>query len=61
MIYKNHGYNRLLVGDFYHWDLDTIGDFVAKENLSKAKPKKRIETEFTTVNINDITEDLKDE
>lgn len=57
----NHGYNKLLVSDFYHWELEPSGYFVIKENLSKAKPQERVETEFKTINLDDITEDLKEE
>ena len=35
MKYKEPGYNRLLVADFFHWELDQIGNLVIKENHQK--------------------------
>jgi len=37
MKYKDMGYNRLLVADFYHWESDNTGNFLIKENFQKAK------------------------
>jgi len=32
MKYKNTGYNRLLVGDLYHWAINDEGYFFIGEN-----------------------------
>ena len=51
MNYNNHGYNRKLVGDLYHWEIDQSGYFVIKENLE--------ERDFHTLNINEIMENIQ--
>lgn len=35
MKYKDPGYNRLLVGDLYHWEFDQRGNILIKENFQK--------------------------
>ena len=32
MNYKHTGYNRLLVGDLYHWEKDVYSNLEIKEN-----------------------------
>ena len=36
MRYKDPGYNRLLVADFYHWESDPDGNLTIKGNYQKA-------------------------
>ncbi len=60
MRYKDPDYNRMLVGDFYHWELDTDGYFIVKENTSKVKQHQMTEMDFKTINTADIMEDIKD-
>nr|MCK4929462.1 hypothetical protein [Nanoarchaeota archaeon] len=61
MRYKDSDYSRVLVGDFYHWELGTDGYFTVKENTSKVKPYKMSEMELKTEKLGDIIEDIKDE
>jgi hypothetical protein len=35
MKYKDAGYNRLLVGDLYHWQLDINGDIQENESAKQ--------------------------
>ena len=35
MRYKDKGYNRLLVGDFYHWESEIDGNFAIAQNSNK--------------------------
>ena len=32
MKYKHTGYNRLLVGDLYHWEANNKGNLLVEEN-----------------------------
>lgn len=61
MMYKNPSEKMVLVGDVYHWELDQNGYFIIKDNISKGKTHNMDETEFETINPNNIMEDLKDE
>jgi len=40
MQYKDPGYNRLMVGDFYHWESDEYGNILIEENSQKLKHPK---------------------
>lgn len=40
MQYKDPGYNRLIVADIYHWELDGNGNILIEENFQKSKHNK---------------------
>ena len=38
-MYKKKGYNRMLVGDLYHWELDGNGNLLIGSNISAGKSR----------------------
>ena len=52
MKYNNPGYNRLLVGELYHWEPEQDGYYAVKENIS--------DEYFRNFSLNEIMENINE-
>jgi hypothetical protein len=57
------GSGQIVLGDLYRWELDNNGFFVVEENDSQKlrSIEAMPETDFKTMDLGMITEDIKDE
>ena len=61
MISPEPGYECILLGDLYHWELGQDGYFVVEENSFKERSDETTRNEFETFDLDKITEKIKDE
>ncbi|HJX06332.1 MAG TPA: hypothetical protein VJ461_06500 [Candidatus Nanoarchaeia archaeon] len=60
MRYIDPGYNRLMIGDSYPWELDSDSDSLVIESYPDQETARLLDAGLETIRPEDITEDFND-